>query len=241
MRRLVQAAEAQGVWLRLVGGLAVKVHSPQATQGVLGRVYADMDFVVEREGGRKLAGLMPALGYQPNKAVNTLQGDRRQLYYHSLHQQQIDIFVGDFEMCHKIPLNGRLRLEPFTIPLAELFLTKAQIVHLNQKDAFDLFALLLEHPVGKSDQETINHQIIANLCAQDWGLYTTLLLTLQKLEAILAENQPQLTADQTQTIHHRLQAIHQAAHATPRSTAWQLRAKLGTRLRWYNEVEEVNL
>ena len=46
-------------------------------------------------------------------------------------------------MCHKLPLNGRLKMHPVTIPLAELFLSKAQIVQFNRKDAFDIISLLL--------------------------------------------------------------------------------------------------
>ncbi len=47
-------------------------------------------------------------------------------------------------------------------------LTKAQIVELNRKDVLDLLALFLDHPVGISDDETINQEVIAELCAKDW-------------------------------------------------------------------------
>jgi hypothetical protein len=35
------------------------------------------------------------------------------------------VFIGDFEMCHKLPLANRLHREPVTIPLAGHFLSKA--------------------------------------------------------------------------------------------------------------------
>ena len=50
-------------------------------------------------------------------------------------------------------------MEPLTIPLAELFLTKAQIVQMNRKDVLDLLALLLDHEVGPGDAETINSDV----------------------------------------------------------------------------------
>ena len=68
-----------------------------------------------------------------------------------------------------------------TIPLAELFLTKAQIVQLNEKGLLDLLALLADHPVGEGDDETINADRIVKLCGADWGLAKTVTLTLDRV------------------------------------------------------------
>ena len=126
-----------------------------------------------RTAPRSCWTFLPEMGYTPNKTFNTLSGDRRQLWYDEEHGRQIDIFIGDFTMCHTLPLADRLEVEPLTIPLAELFLSKAQIVELNRKDVLDLLTLLLDHEVGPGDEETINTDLIAELCAKDWGLYTT--------------------------------------------------------------------
>jgi hypothetical protein len=37
----------------------------------------------------------------------------------------------------------------------------------------------------------------------------------------------------------RLATIQGAMEAAPKSLAWKMRAKVGTRVRWYEEVEEV--
>ncbi|MGD2041897.1 MAG: hypothetical protein PVH11_13800, partial [Anaerolineae bacterium] len=178
-------------------------------------------------------------GYTPNKTFNTLSGDRRQLWYDETHGRQIDIFIGDFTMCHTLPLADRLEVEPLTLPLAELFLSKAQIVELNRKDVLDLLALLLDHEAGPGDQETINVDLIADLCAKDWGLYTTVSMTIQKLHDFLDEEQIELDAEDAQTIKRRLVAIDKAMDAAPKTMAWKMRARIGTRVRWYEEVEEV--
>jgi hypothetical protein len=239
MMRLVSEAQQRDIFLRVLGGLAIKVHSPHANHRSLERKYPDIDFVTDKDSAKLLLDFLPGMGYTPNKTFNTLSGDRRQLWYDETHGRQIDIFIGDFTMCHTLPLADRLDVEPLTLPLAELFLSKAQIVELNRKDVLDLLALLLDHEAGPGDQETINVDLIADLCAKDWGLYTTVSMTIQKLHAFLDEEQIELGAEEAQTIKRRLVAIDKAMDAAPKTMAWKMRARIGTRVRWYEEVEEV--
>lgn len=238
-RRLVEAAEQQGIHLRLVGGLAIHLQCPSTRLFALQRSYADMDMLTDRAGGRRLGEFFQAQGYAANRQLNTLNGDRRQQYYDEIHRRFVDIFVGDFEMCHKIPLGARLTIEPFTLPLAELFLTKAQIIELNHKDALDLLALLLDYPIGEGDNARINSAVISSLCAKDWGLYTTIHLTLQKLETLLVKKEVILENAQVSVITSRIDDLRRVMDAAPKTLAWQARARIGTRLRWYEEVEEI--
>ena len=239
MQRLIFEAQKEHILLRLLGGLAIKVHSPHADHRSLERKYPDIDFVTDKASAKKLLNFLPAMGYTPNKTFNTLSGDRRQLWYDEANGRQIDIFIGDFTMCHTLPLADRLEIEPLTIPLAELFLSKAQIVQLNRKDVLDLLALLLDHEVGPGDQETINAEYIAGLCAKDWGLYTTVSLSLQKLRQFLEEGSIELDEQEAQTIMKRLVTLEKAMDDAPKTMAWKMRARIGTRVRWYEEVEEV--
>jgi hypothetical protein len=239
MHRLISEAQEQGIFLRVLGGLAVKVHSPHASHRSLERKYPDIDFVTDKASAKKLLDFLPAMGYTPNKTFNTLSGDRRQLYYDEAHGRQIDVFIGDFTMCHTLPLADRLHIEPLTIPLAELFLSKAQIVQLNRKDALDLLALILDHEVGSGDEETINVDLISNLCAKDWGLYTTLSMTIQKLHTFLDEGTIELDESDALVAKKRLVAMQKAMDVAPKTLAWKMRARVGTRVRWYEEVEEV--
>jgi hypothetical protein len=239
MQRIISEAQKQGIFLRVIGGLALKVHCHNARLDCLKRDYPDIDFVTNKEGAKKLIDFLPSMGYTPNKTFNTLSGDRRQLYYDEANGRQVDVFIGNFQMCHKLPLADRLHVESLTIPLAELFLSKAQIVKLNQKDILDLMALLLDHDTGNGDEETINISIISDLCARDWGLYTTVSMTIQKLNGILANGSIELTEKQTQVIAKRLATIKEAMDNAPKTLAWKMRSKVGTKVRWYMEVEEV--
>lgn len=152
---------------------------------------------------------------------------------------KIDIFVGDFMMCHKIPLENRLKADPITIPLAELLLSKAQIVHLNRKDALDIASLFLNTEVGMGDDEVINLSVIAALCGSDWGLYKTTSINLERVKEVVSGDDVALNSDERALIVARVDRVLDTFNGMQKSLAWQMRDKVGTRVRWYEEVEEV--
>ena len=69
------------------------------------------------------------------------------------------------------------------MPLAELLLTKLQVVRTNRKDVIDICAILLDHDVGETDGETVNAAYIASLLAGDWGLWRTSRGTIETTRA----------------------------------------------------------
>ena len=140
-------------------------------------------------------------------------------------------------MCHRLPITERLALETLTLPLAELLLTKLQIVKLNDKDVRDICALLIDHPLGENDSETINVSRVARLCAEDWGLWKTVSLSLDKVGTVSADYDLE-TADRA-TLAKRIASIHQALEQAPKSLKWKMRAALGERVPWYTLPEEV--
>lgn len=236
--RLIAAANAESILLRVLGGLAIKIHHKSA-HPLFDREYGDLDFVVAGRHRRLFETFMPAAGYSPHKQFNLLNGTTRQIYHHNETEMKVDIFVGAFEMCHKIPLEERLNLHPLTIPPVDLLLTKAQIAQLNRKDALDIASLLLFVETGFDDNEKINLNRIAQLCGNDWGLYKTTSINLQRVEEIVSEETLPLSASERSTIKKRIGDILQVFESMPKSLAWQMRDKVGTRVRWYVEVEEV--
>ena len=232
---VVQRAESEGVQLRLVGGIAVALHSPSARHRDLQRDYADIDFVSGTDSGGKLDLIFSELGYEPDKRFNGLNGKTRRLYFSADGTRQIDIFVRSFQMCHELPLADRLDVDSPTIPLAELFLSKAQIVELNHKDTLDLFAMLVDHPVGPGDEETLNIDQISSLCAKDWGLWRTVTWTLDRLEAILAADLGEINVD---LIRSRIESLREGIEAASKSMRWKARARVGDRLQWYELPED---
>lgn len=235
--RIVEAAEGQGIVLRLLGGLAIRRHAPSAAHRALARSYPDIDLATLPRRSQAVETLLNSLGYQPNKTFNLLNGSSRLLFYDTARNRQIDVFVGSFEMCHRLPITERIALERITLPLAELLLTKLQIVQMNEKDLRDICALLIDHPVGANDAETINALRIAELCATDWGLWKTVSLSLDKVAAFCAT--ADLDDPAQRTIPARIGELRQAIDAAPKSLKWKTRAALGERVKWYELPEEV--
>jgi len=238
MSRLIDAAEAKKIQLRAIGGLAVQVHN-RSNHPLFKREFADLDFVVAGRQRRDFEAFMPGVGYSPHKQFNILNGDQRQIYYHNETDLKIDIFVGNFEMCHKIPLENRLTGDRVTIPLAELFLSKAQIVELNHKDMMDLTSLLLNNQTGTGDQDTINLPVLAQLCSQDWGLYKTTSINLQHVQDLMSKPDLGLSQDERELVLRRIGEIRRTFEEMPKPLPWQIRDRVGTRVKWYLEVEEV--
>jgi len=235
--RLLAAAQDADVPVRVLGGMAIVLHVGDLLHPAFRRQIRDIDLATPRRAGRRVADFLTEQGYTPNKTFNAMHGARRLLFYDEPNDRQIDVFVGSFEMCHQLPLEERLDLEPTTLPLAELVLTKLQIVKLNQKDAYDLYSLLLTHEVAEGDNETINAARVAELCGADWGLYRTVQLNLERLRT--AFSAPELSGAEMQRILDRVRELEQAIERAPKTRKWKLRARVGDRVRWYEDPEEV--
>jgi hypothetical protein len=159
------------------------------------------------------------------------------LFFDTDHDRQVDVFVGAFRMCHEIPLNERLEAQDRTVPLAELLLTKLQIVELNEKDIRDTLLLVHGHEIADHDGAAINGRRIAELCAGDWGLWRTITANVENVLGHAAEyDVPQPDRDR---IEIRLRDVLDRIENEPKSRGWKLRAKIGERKRWYELPEEV--
>src|SRR5512138_3914620 len=98
--------------------------------------------------------------------------------------------------------------------------------------------LLLEHPLGDVDQETINIKRIAELCAADWGLWRTVTMNLDKVRT-LAQGYDQLTPEQKTAVTRQVAAALARIESEPKALPWRLRARVGDRVKWYKDVDEV--
>jgi hypothetical protein len=237
LRLLSTSAEA-GIEMRLLGGLAVELHIPPGARSLAPREYKDIDLVTTKKEGRSVRDLLAASGYDPDVEFNTIQGHRRLLFYDQGNSRQVDVFVGEFEMCHKIPVADRLSTEPLTIPLAELLLTKLQIYELNEKDQVDILNLLCYCEVDQRDEGHINADVVARLCGRDWGLWRTAKLNFERIRE--AVTQLEVGARERDLIGQRLDRLWDRIESEKKSRTWRLRSRIGDRARWYEEPEEVH-
>jgi hypothetical protein len=236
-RRVLEATDEAGLPVRVMGGVAIKLHAHDGLPPGLQRSYQDIDLVTTRKANDKTLRLLEALGYKPNDRFNSLHAERA-VVYDLEHERQIDIFIGDFRMCHTIDLASRISADNPTIPLAELLLTKLQIVMLNRKDLVDIAAVLYDHDIGDSDDETVNASRIAGLLASDWGLWRTSRATIETSQAHISELG--LDAAGQELVRDRLERLWRRVEEQPKTFRWRSRARLGERTRWYDEPEEID-
>ena len=150
--------------------------------------------------------------------------------------RKLDVFVGMFAMCHELPIAARLDREELTIPLAELLMTKLQIVKLTERDQRDIYNLLNRHEVMPGDAAAIEADHVGELCARDWGLWRTAKATIETCLANLVSYDLESAA--TDRIARRLETLWQRIEAEPKTARWKLRSRVGDRVRWYAEPEE---
>ena len=239
-RELVRAATGEGLAVRLLGGMGIRLLLADRYPPAFERSYGDLDVITRKRDARGLEQLLAVRGWEPAVAFNALNGGRRMLFHDPAGPAQVDVFVETFEMCHRLPLAESLdgSPPPFSLPACDLLLSKLQIVALNAKDRNDSYALLLGCAPDPAAASALDAERIASLAAEDWGLHHTLERNLARLLDDLP--QAEVSAADGATIAARVAAIQQALEVAPKSRGWKLRARVGERKRWYEEPEEVD-
>lgn len=240
LNRIIKASDESNVLLRVIGSLAFQIHCSKFgyLQQALGRAYTDIDFAAYRTQVKEVKALMATLGYKENREVFIVSEGQRSIFDRPEVGLHVDVFYDKLDFCHTIFWEGRLEIDRPSIPLAEMVLEKMQIVQINEKDIIDTIMLLLEHPLGDNDSETINIDRISKLCGSDWGLWRTTSMNLDKVRQ-LAQSYPQLKDEQKRHVSSQVENALNHMEKEPKSMAWKLRSRVGDRVKWYKEVDEV--
>ena len=250
--RIVAAADREGLQLRLMGGMAVRAHAPDWTHRTR-RVEVDLDFATRGKDRRAVFALLEREGYTPDKRHNALFGQHQGYFVDEANRRPVDVLVDKLEMCHRFEFGDRLTRSTPTLPVAELLLSKLQIVKINKKDVLDALVLLAEHPLGQDDGEVdsskglsaISLPRILSFTSNDWGWWRTLTGNLDVLTQYLDSEFTPADMDvgpgRTVRFDPRTQVdgLRKAVNDAPKSTRWKLRSAIGERQQWYVEPEEV--
>lgn len=239
--RLVDDAERRGIQLRILGSLAYRLHCPEnlVLFDKMDRDLTDIDLAGKSDQAREIRTFVTSAGYIEDTRITMSTEGARYYFEHPESHLGVDVFLDELFFCHPIPLRARLDLDSPTIPLADLVLEKMQIVEINLKDIKDTVVLLREHDVGDAThgRETVDGAYIAALLSDDWGFYYTVINNLQKTARMLREFEA-VPSDDAEVVDKRLRQLIDAIESAPKSRRWKLRAKIGTRKRWYQEVGE---
>lgn len=240
--RLIALADACDLSLRLMGGLAFHARAPEWTARIA-RERRDIDLATSARSRKGVAALLVDSGYVPDRQYNALYGHKQLYFVDPRFDRPVDVLVDRLEMCHTIDFGGRLGLDHPTLPLADLLLSKLQIVRINRKDVLDALIVLAEHPLAGDDRDGISVPRIVAHTSSDWGWWRTVTGNLGKLRLFHeVEVGPQdLDVGRPSRFDPRAQidALGSAIDAAPKTTRWKLRARIGDRMPWYEEPEEV--
>ena len=248
--RIIALAQERGLLVRLMGGLAFHAQAPTWTARI-NRDGRDIDFATRSRDRKGLIELLVAEGYTPDKQYNALYGHKQLYFVDTVHARPVDVLVDQLEMCHRFAFGDRLAVTTPTLPLAELLLSKLQVVKINRKDVLDALILLSEHPLAGDDgtsvasagTSAINTGRIVGLTSADWGWWRTVTENLDKLRAFLdtelADGDLDMGRPPRFDPRAQIAALRAAIDAAPKSTRWRLRARVGDRVTWYELPEEV--
>jgi hypothetical protein len=235
---LIQAGNARGVPLRLVGGLAVRYLTPDFPPRT--RTQQDLDFATSSDYKKKLIDYLEERGFFGDKRFNSLHG-HKQMYFETAEGRALDVMVDKLEMCHVLDFKNRLDRMTVTLDVADLLLTKLQIVELNQKDAQDIIYLMSAYPVAEGDEPgTVSTGRITSMVTEDWGWWRTVTMNLDKVRDLATGAAASLVpSGAPHDAVHQIGQVRAAIDDAPKSLKWKLRAKIGDRKQWYLEPEEV--
>ncbi|HTU14771.1 MAG TPA: hypothetical protein VMF31_06210 [Solirubrobacterales bacterium] len=242
---LVEDGRTKGVQMRSVGGVAIWERLPDELRPAYERVREepkDLDLVAPQgTSSDEIKAVFVARGYAPDERLIAWRGDERHQYFEldegGRPVVDIDVFLGLPPACHKFDLPG----EEFgrggvALSSTELLLQKLQIVETTGKDLTDIAFLLLANPASLNGAG-IDSARVAGLLSRDWGFHYTATRNLERVEAVAAEKMDQTSEG---AVRDRIAALRDEIDGAPKSRKWKMRAKVGTRVSWYEEVEELD-
>jgi hypothetical protein len=215
-----------------------------------GQEYSDLDFIAYRKQRDKVKEFFSKIGYVKRKATLSSAASERQIYYHPEGWFYVDVFFDQLLVAnHPVDFRGRLELDYPTITVTDMLLEKVQMWEaFGIKDLKDCLFLLKAHDIKEQkDKESIDASYIAETLAQDWGFWYTATTSLQNIRRFVSELDklgpdaqitPALITDKERDdINKKITTLLNRTETEPKSFGWKMRAKVGTKKRWYNPVE----
>jgi len=245
--RLVNEAKSRGIPLRLLGGVAIRIHCTEfldfakklSRLGEGQQEYTDLDYMsLSKYRKNKMKDFFREMGYEKRPTTMSSAATQRQIYFHPKGWFYVDVFFDKLLAAnHPLDFRGRLELDSPTVTPTDLLLEKMQIVFPGEKDVKDIMLLLRAHEIApEEDRNRINAKFVATKLASDWGFWYSVTNNIKGLKQYVAEAQ-NLTEIEKQDLRSKLDKLLAFIEKEPKSTGWKVRAITGARRKWYNPVE----
>jgi hypothetical protein len=255
--KIVDAANKHDVILRLLGALAITLHSSEFSDVHRSlrrladetRTFTDVDLIGYSKQRVKVREVIEdELGYLVDQNVLLFRGKERLLYHHPQGLYNIDIFFDYLRFSHDIlfgpePKKGRLLLDYPTISPTDLLLEKLQIHSISQKDLKDIVVLFRAHELDVADKpNTINVEYVAELLSADWGFWKDATANLRDVISYSEKyrSERMLTPSDFSDVSNKVSRVLDAVEKEAKTLRWKLRDKTGESRQWWNNVEEVS-
>lgn len=237
---LVASATEQGMTVRVVGSTGIRMHCTQALSAMddVDRPPKDLDVVVRSGDRNGLRSMLEARGYVVDRDLLVAMEGRRFAFRHDGLDLDLDVFVERLQFCHTIELAGRWERHSTTIPIEDLLLQKLQVHELTGSDAIDAAIVLATHEVGSAgDQERIDRDYVAGVLAGDWGFHRDATANLDRVREAAGALVP-LSPERVRRVNDAAAALGDAIQGARKGMGWRMRARVGERMQWWEDVSE---
>jgi hypothetical protein len=234
---LVASATERGITVRVVGSTGIRMHCAPARAAMddAERASKDLDLVVRSGDRNALRSLLEARGYVVDRDLLVAMEGQRFAFHHPGLELGLDVFVERLRFCHTIELAGRWERHATTLGIEDLLLQKLQVHELTESDVVDAVVVLATHDVGTAgDPERIDRDYVAGLLAADWGFYRDATANLDRVRDAAGALAPH-SADR---VDEAARALSEAIEDARKGMAWRMRARVGERMQWWEDVSE---
>jgi hypothetical protein len=246
-KRLVDEASSRSIPLRLLGGVAIRIHCSEYMDfakklvrlGEGRQEYTDLDFMsLMKYRKNQMKDFFSEMGYEKRPTTMSSAATQRHIYFHPKGWFYVDVFFDRLLAAnHPLDFRGRLELDSPTVTPTDLLLEKVQIVFPDEKDVKDMMLLLHAHEIALQEEKNrINAGFIATKLASDWGFWYTVTTNLKGLKQHVSDAE-NLTETEKQDLSSKIHRLVETIDNQPKTTGWKIRSVTGARRKWYNPVE----
>lgn len=214
---LVARANRVGVEARILGSVAVLI---QIGDLAAERPYPtkDLDLVTTSAQRKNIQTFLAHEGW--HLAAEFLLYSEGRETFSSARDFTIDVYYDSVDGNQSIFLGDRINASYPTIEVTDLLFTKLQRIRIRKCDEWDCCALI--------GQRKVDDVRFAKIIGAKWGLYVSVMDNLSQLLSKCSRDR-------------EIRQLMNVAEECPKTLPWKLRACLGRRFKWWQEVYDAQM